>query len=349
MTLATRKKECLLLTLILISSASKAMADTVILKNGRALKPEEINDAEEYFPVEYGFVTAHYGNTPVERIVLDQPPPKKESLADFFFVKTAEADPSHEHDIIQSCLLAHHTIRHALHLKELKPVLSNVQYQALEDKIKAGAQEIIVLELLRNFVPQHLAVSEVRLENGKAKVVAVGKDNHETLQGLLTVVQEEGIWKLADETWLGPPLKRKSLNFETLPTVSKIKTIQRVAVASEWTPPEYTLSTNRLSLKKARLTMPKSSFFLFFFVEHNSKPKIKLKPETPPGPADAPDLHLVWTSSRRIISEQRFYKNQYPLDVSIAHEKEGYLPERLNLRLPKAKPNQIYVGVLVSF
>ena len=60
-------------------------------------------------------------------------------------------------------------------------------------------------------------------------------------------------------------------------------------------------------------------------------------------------FHVVWTGPRRIFSGQKVLKRSSPMDVSMGHEKEGYMPGNVNLRLPKKKPKEVSAALFYKF
>ena len=66
-------------------------------------------------------------------------------------------------------------------------------------------------------------------------------------------------------------------------------------------------------------------------------------------PKHRPHLHVLWTGPRQMFPEQTTINNEYPVDVSVADDDEGYMSGELNLRLPKKRPNEITASWLWNF
>lgn len=335
------------LLIILSVSSARAIAAQMINEEGVPARSPAVSadDASAHF--QYGPVSVLYGPNTIERIDSAKNE-KPKFIFDLPFVSEVEATTASEQTIMQAFHQTHQTIRDARSLKDIQPAVSANAYQTLQKKVSDGASEIIVLELLRNFIPLNINIVEVQVANRNAKVTMVGKDPKGEFQGFADLSEESGQWKLDNEVWFGGNDPRRSVLYaaadETAPPQLREDPLALVKQNPLDLPFDFE-QANPLNLKKSSLHMPKDSFFFFFFIDKNKKTdEVQVKPDV-----EIPQLHLVWTASKKIVPEQKYFKDVYPLDVSIAPESDGYLPKQFNLRLPRNKPSRFYIGVLYSF
>jgi hypothetical protein len=118
--------------------------------------------------------------------------------------------------------------------------------------------------------------------------------------------------------------------------------------------PDYKINKNFLSLTKVNAGRRKEALMFVFLMDkvknedqdaQNEEPKKsifkKLNPRN--------HMHVMWTGPKRMMKEQQFIENQYPIDFSVARYDEGYSNEELNVVLPSRKPREIAVSLLWSF
>jgi hypothetical protein len=342
-----KRENCLLLSALLLSFSSWGEAESIVLKDGKSLDSQDFNKMGDYATLQYGMVTTHYGPTLVEKVVLDKQVAKPIFL-DPFLSSPVEASILPEHEVIRACIATHQKIQEARTLKDLKPLISNSAYQILQAKIKSGAQEINVVQLLKEFIPNSVAVTDTEFKGEKVKMAVIGKTAKKTYAGIIEMVREEATWKLDNEVWFGEDNKKPLVKYSVKPTnYINITEMYNADNLGEWYDPYFAKRKNPLHLRKAALTMPKESFFLFFFIDNNSK-KLNTNPRDTTSIEELPQLHIAWSGNFKTLEQQRL-QSRYPIDISVAQEKDGFLPGTMNLRLPKAKPKQFYVGVLMSF
>lgn len=338
-----RKEKCLLITAILISFSSWGRADSVVLKDGRNFNAQEIDSSTDTYTLQYSLVTVHYSRHPVTQIALDKPAPKKD-LPDIFMSSVVEASISPKNEVIRSALAAHNTIKQASSLKELETVLGPVAFQDLKTRISAGAPEITTIELLQNFIPNTVEVTDIHFENEVARVAVTGENRNRHYAGIIEMVREGGVWKLENETWYSDDGTKNSvkhsIKYADLTRSSKSDLSER---SPSWHDPYFPDRANPLGLEKANMHMPKDSFFLFYFLNGKTKKQTARFKHI-----EEPDVHLIWSASFKTLEQQNL-PGRYPLDMTIAQERDGYMPNKVNLRLPKSKPNKFFVGVLYSF
>lgn len=340
-----RREKCLVITAILLSFSSWGRADSLILKEGSKLDTQEVDTSKEIYTLQYSLLTIHYTSQKVDQIALDKPEPKKE-LFDPFLSSVVEASIPPKNEVIRAALTAHKTFKNASNLKELKPVLASSAYQNLKEKIKTGSQEVTVIELLQGFLPETITVTDVHFDNERVKVAVTGQTRNKNFAGIIEMVKEDASWKLDNETWYADDSKSASVkNSVKMVDFSKISNNYMPQNLPDWYDPYYPTRANPLRLEKANLHMPKDSFFLFYFL--NQPKKSDLLEEITD---DQMKLHLIWSASFKSLEQQRL-PGRYPLDldVTIAQERDGYMPGKVNLRLPKSRPKEFYVGMLYSF
>ena len=62
-----------------------------------------------------------------------------------------------------------------------------------------------------------------------------------------------------------------------------------------------------------------------------------------------PKMHILWSGPNKMMPQQKEIKNEYPVDVSIANDDDGYAPGELNLLLPKKRPNGVTASLMWTF
>ncbi len=342
-----KKENCLLLTALLLSFSSWGEAENIVLKDGKLLDTQEFTKTGDYATLEYGMVTTHYSRTPIDKIVLDKQVPKATFL-DPFLASPVEASIPPKNEVIQTCIATHNKIQQARSFNDLKPLISYEAYQILQAKIKSGAQEINVVQLLKKFIPDSVTINDTEFKGDKVKLAVTGKKGNKTYSGIIEMVRQEATWKLDNEVWFGEDQQKPSVKYSVKPTnYTNITEMYNAEDLSQWYDPYAAARKNPLHLRKAALTMPKESFFLFFFIDTDSK-KMKSTIQNTAKVEELPQLHVAWSGNFKTLEQQRL-QSRYPFDISVAQEKDGYLPGTMNLRLPRAKPKQFYVGVLMSF
>jgi hypothetical protein len=103
--------------------------------------------------------------------------------------------------------------------------------------------------------------------------------------------------------------------------------------------PEYIVDRNWLGLTKIVGDRNKRSIMVVFCMN-------KKKKETQP---QRPRIHILWTGSKKRMTDQMLIEREYPVDVSIANYRDGYAPREWNIVLPNKKPREVRVSLLWSF
>lgn len=207
---------------------------------------------------------------------------------------------------------------------------------------------MLVLQLLRTSIPEEIEIIQTKIKGDLAWVVARGKMHGQLFWGILSLTRENGDWKLAEETWYGnnqyQPIMVKNMTkaSDFLKQINEKPGSDFISWVDKAGQPRSTLP-----LENGRIKTPKRSFCFFFFYDPEKTKKVSS--ETPLAIAPSPDMHIVWPTGLRHDPKVYQGDNADGFDVSIAADKDGYYPNKMNLRMPKGKPKEIYVGVLVAF
>lgn len=340
----------LLMVVCILCASSQALADTLEFANGQTMQTEHINPEETANNFQYGLVKINYTSSAVTKLTI----PKKEVLQiipDALFVTEAHASHSPiDHNILTLGQRAHEALRTALRFEDVRPFLTAEAYQSLLSKRSEGSKEILVLQLLKASIPDDITIVQTQINGKTAVVIARGRMNGQDFWGTLTLMKEDGQWKLAQETWYGnqstPVIvknMRKAEDFlnqiNDRPVNNFISWVDDVGRPRSTLPLEY-----------GRIKTPKKSFCLFFFIDPEKSRKKNTNDFGPIVTATpSPDLHIVWPSNVRHDPKVYEGDNDEGFDVSIAADKDGYYPNKINLRMPKGKPREVYVGILMAF
>ncbi len=328
----------------------QALADTLEFANGQTMQTEHINPAETANNFQYGIVKINYTSAAVTKLTL----PQKENLQivpDALFTTEAHASLTPiDQNILTVGHRAHEALRTALRLEDVRPFLTTQAYQVLVNKRNAGSKELLILQLLKSSIPEDITIIQTQLNDNTATVLARGRMNGEDFWGTLILAKEEGQWKLSLETWYGnqnTPIIIENLakaeNF--LNQINDRPANNFITWADAVGRPKSTLP-----LEYGRIRTPKKSFCLFFFIDPEKSKKKNTNDLAPIVTATpSPDLHIVWPSNVRHDPKVYEGDNDEGFDVSIAADKDGYYPNKINLRMPKGKPREVYVGLLVAF
>jgi hypothetical protein len=338
--------------LVLVALTFEAVttnAEVIVFKDGATMPTEDVDQRADYTHMAYGPVRVHYGSQPLKWIELNHPE-EKGLFEELLAVGVAEADESGNQAVISAYLQAVKVIRHARRLAAIRPVVTASFYQTLQQKVDEGVYELMILEMLRGLMPTEVSVYTTQVQDGHAKIVASGKGQKIEMLGIVEMSLEEGQWKLAQESWIGNDrLAWEDVNPGELLSLSTDPQGTQPSGVYQWRLADYGFDQNPLGLESTGFTMPKDSFSFLFCVERQAMRREKLRSLASDAPARSPHLHLIWTSSRQIVPKQKVLTEHYPIDISIAHEKEGYMPGTFNLRLPRRQPKQFYVGVMYKF
>jgi hypothetical protein len=101
--------------------------------------------------------------------------------------------------------------------------------------------------------------------------------------------------------------------------------------------PEYKIK-NKVPLTKVSTTRRKDAFTFVFVM--NKREKVEKSPS---------QMHVVWTGSKKIVSDQKVIEDKYPLDVSIDNYDDGFASGEPNMVLPSRRPKGIGVAFVWAF
>ncbi len=266
-----------------------------------------------------------------------------------FFVSVAEASVSSVDSIMNDYMNAQAKIRQAKSLNDLQSLTTPGFVLLLREKVVSGANELMVLKTLQTLRPDHIKIVDVRRQNDQGKLAVTGHSFAGPVQGVAYMIQENDHWKIDRETWFSVDKtqviqQEYPLSFMKLPT--NINDPYQNSALAILDTPEYKFDRNTLHLQRARPNIRKRSFMFIFYM--NKKEPIKqvagaseLRPTAP--------LHILWTGPNQMVPEQKVVKYEYPIDFSIADDKDGYMPGNLNLHLPRKRPNGVTLSAMWSF
>lgn len=339
------------ISVLMLLYPSWSLAYTVVLKSGQTLDDKTLLDQEDAAQMSYGMTTVSYRKVAVERVQLEHP--VRPINPEVSLVTVAEASIQPTHDIIQTYLKAHHSIKNAWTINEIEPFVTKHYYQSLVDKKAQGAHDVVLLELIRGLLPDEPMVSDSFVDDNRAQLATSAKGHWGETKGVINMIQEDGLWKIQQQRWYAEESRLKELTplLSVHTTYNPDKITKENKVAFERGVSSYKFSRNPLALSKtrARSKLPKDAFVLVFYMKKGEKLKKRLQDPYPDDENKKPRLHLVWTGPKQAVPQQTTYSNKYPLDISIANESEGYLSDNVNLRFPKKKPRGITVEFLFEF
>lgn len=345
-------RKYLFLLMTLLSANPKAFADTLEFANGKSMQTEQINPQETANNFQFGMVKINYTSAAVTSLKLGEKEGYK-ILPDSIFVTEAHAAATPlDQSVFNAGQRAHEALRSAIRFKDVEQYISKNAYQELlTQKHNSNGKELMILQLLKASLPSHIEIIQTQMKGDLAWVVARGKMNGQDFWGILSLVKEEGNWKLVEETWYGNQSKpviitasRTANDFlkDVNMTSSDSDFIRWVDKAGQ--------PKSSLPLEYGRINTPKKSFCFFFFLDPGkNKKKITNDTEIAAAETPSPDMHVVWPTGFRHDPKVYQGDNADGFDVSVAADKDGYYPNKMNLRMPRGKPREIYIGFLMSF
>ncbi|MBL8013013.1 MAG: hypothetical protein JNN05_04120, partial [Candidatus Omnitrophica bacterium] len=123
------------------------------------------------------------------------------SAGHFLTIKTAEASQGSQDFSIQGFEALCNSINEKSRLSDLQTVLSKEYYQLLLDKVKAGASQYVVLAMLQVMRPSDIYILDFQLQDTQGVLSVKGQSSFGPMQGMVRLVKEEGLWKIAKENW----------------------------------------------------------------------------------------------------------------------------------------------------
>ncbi len=341
----------LLVLLSLLSATPRVWADTLKFANGQSMQTTEINPEETVNNFQYSIVKINYSSSPVTNLTFNEEQDSTFVPDALIATKAHAAILPLEQNVFTAGRFAHEALRTAMRFEDIRPFLTKDAYQALANKSQDGSKELLVLQLIKNSIPQQIDIIQTKVKDDLAWAIARGKMNGQDFWGTLALAREDGKWKLVQESWFGNQTKpivvqnmRNAQDFlnqvNDRPAKEFVKWVDAAGRPKSTLPLEY-----------GRIKTPKDSFCFFFYLNPEKHAKPDVNDTTVRVTAIAsPDLHIVWPSSG-VRHDPKVYEgsNAKGFDVSIAADKDGYYPNKINLRMPSGKPKEVYVGFLLSF
>jgi hypothetical protein len=84
-------------------------------------------------------------------------------------------------------------------LKELFPYFDDARRKELSTLEKDDRE--MMLTMLRSLAPTEVKVTSEKVQGDRATLVALGKINGKLADGQVTMVKQQGTWRLAGESW----------------------------------------------------------------------------------------------------------------------------------------------------
>ncbi len=351
----------LILMLCIIFPSLLSRADEVVFEDGATddlsplLSPSANQQtiAKNPLEVQFGFSKLHYYDKAVKEVKLTAQA-KKSSGIPLFAVKEAQADLIPINLATNSFFRIYNTIQQASGLTDIRPVITDNIFNGLQNKITSGVSQYTVLKMVQEFRPEKVKIIDSRVEGKLAEFAVTGQSPFGPVQGLVNLVQSENEWKLDNEEWFSgdkTPTKADAVTM-ALGQPSSDPNVNASTNLFLDSFPQYKFNRNILALRHAHTDIRKRSFMFIFFMDRPDSQQKKFYTgdlTTENQDQQRPRMHILWTGPNKMMAEQKIIKNEYPVDVSIANDDDGYAPGELNLLLPKKKPNGVTASLMWTF
>ena len=301
----------------------------------------------ELADIQYGFSNLQFNSGPTQQIHIDHRSQLKTGKA-FSLIKNADAAEGLNPVQLQHFETVLNTINGAGHLNDLRPVLTETNFQALQTKVNKGISQYSVLAMLQAMRPQSVRILDFHVEGDKADIAVAGGSSLGAMQGLIRLVKANNAWLIESEEWHTGDKNKKEPIVSALSNTTSGGNDMHTAFAGFMSriSPDYTIKRNFLTLSKVSNSKHKKSIMFVFLMNGDKRgPKTS---ETPAGKKHH-RMHILWPGSKKAPIEQQVVDNKYPLDVSIANAEDGYAEHEWNLVLPNRKPREVSVSLLWSF
>lgn len=299
---------------------------------------KESNDPADTSEIRYGFSSLVFTSGPVQEVkIVRQTSPEETNV--FSLVKTAEAVGMPTGLTPQYFETIGNSVNRVSQLGDLRSVLSQNNFQALEDKVKSGASQYAVLTMVQTMRPYDIRVMDFDIRKNEATLAVKGQSHLGPMRGLIHLVKQGDLWKIDKENWYagGRDVQDYLGAFlNPLPAKNKYNDAESTGLMSQISP-DYKTNRNFLSLTKVPYHKSRRAFTFVFLLNKENRNKSHTH------------MHVLWTGSKKILREQKVVDNQYPIDFSIANFDEGYSARQWNLILPNKKPREVVVSVLWNF
>ena len=345
-------KKLLINLLVLEFLPCMSLADTVTLKNGDLYDVNPAGTGQEQTELQFAGTRLSFFSEPVEQVILADAPKAKESGIPLI-VGIAEASFEDPEVAIEFFINANKTIQQAAHVEDIRPVVSATYIQGLNQKITKGVNENIVLSMMQGLRSDSVRVIDTRIEKGHARLAVMGKSFLGDMQGIVYLVKEGEYWKIEKEAWYsGDGIRRDSQRpLYQLALPNPVQAIENIDQDQPFalSRPQYRIDSDTLNFRNIHPTVRKNAFNFIFFIEKGRAKDAQIDEELGFRKKESTQLHIMWTGPKEMVPSPKIYRNQYPLDVSIADDKNGYVSGEVNLRLPQRKPNEICGTFMMNF
>lgn len=319
------------------------------------LKSPQKSSKSQALELHYGLSYLKFDAGTMKKLRIDHQS-ETASAQPFLTIKTAEAAQGQEDFTIKGFEAMCNSINEKTRLKDLQSVLSREYYQILLNKVKAGMSQYVVLAMLQVMRPSDIYILDFHVQSGKALLSVKGQSDFGPMQGMVRLVKEDGLWKIAQENWyaaqndfprtFGTSLSRFAQADQYL--------VPNLGGVIDEISPESRINMNYLALSKVPYHQSHRAFtFVFLMKKEKSEAShqndIYQMSKTAYDKANPPThMHVVWTGTRKLLKEQKV-EQQYPINFSIANYDDGYSSGQWNLILPQKKPREVVVSLLWNF
>lgn len=306
------------------------------------LTPKPNSDSIE---ISYGFSHLKVSTGVAQDVKIDRNTPGQIAI-DFSLVSVAHAaDQFNPQDFVNSF----NVILDARRLDELHAVLSDQYFQSLTDKVKAGTSHYVVLALVKSLRPYDIRVTDSYIKDGKAQLAVSGNSDFGPMQGLVQMVNVDGVWKIDGENWYAGGKNSIQANDPIVTTYNRLSYDKKYATPTSRdllseVSPGYNVKKGVRPLSKVSSDKRRRAI-MFVFLMNKEKPDpnqaIVVNEKT------RGRLHVL--GSKKIFKEQQLVDNELPMDFTVAKYDDGFAAEEWNLVLPNKKPRELIVSLLWSF
>ncbi len=247
-------------------------------------------------------------------------------------------------------------VNEANEMADLRTVLSPGYYQFLDNRVKAGSSQYMVLAMLQAIRPQHIQIMDFNINEERGAVSVKGRSYFGPVSGLLRVVKDDGLWKIEKEDWYAGGQETRDYIASVLNPVSiknKYAPVKPAGLMAQLSP-DSRVNHNRLALSRAPYHKNGRSINFVFMLkkaktESDRSPHIYDRGNSAQVKARPAPMHVMWTGSKRLMPEQKVVDVDSPVDFSIANFDDGYAPGQWNFIIPTKKPRELTVSFLLNF
>jgi hypothetical protein len=334
------------------SNNSQSQIPSNLLRQNKTPDRKDVHQLQVY----YGASSLQFQKGPVKVVRLDHRTRTLDGNV-FSFEKTAEATGLPDSMTIKDFEDMGNAVNGAGRLEDLKPVLSQRYFQLLQDKVNAGVSPYVVLAMLQAMRPDEQQVMDFKFHNDQADLIVRGRSHFGIDQGIIHLIREANLWKIDREEWQTGG--KRSLGamgavFKPLSSPKNYTTIHASGILEQISP-DYKYNRNFLSLTRVPFQKNRRAITFVFLIKKNkndlnSSDDVYVKGKNGKVKENYPtQMHVLWTGSKKLMSEQKIVDNHAPVDFSVANFEDGYSPGQWNLILPNKKPREVVISVLMNF